>query len=82
MPPDSIYSNMPMDMPEGDDFDLSMMPQPSLPEITTPVDHDDEQKGSYRRPTLEEFEALERDPLVQRVARVFRTHVVDARLKE
>ena len=82
LPPDSIYTNMPVDMPEGDDADMSMLPQPVLPEINVPADHDDEQKGTYRRPTLEEFDALEKDSFVRRVARVFRTRVVDARLKE
>ena len=79
--PDDFYKNL-QPPPDMDDLDNCAMPD-EMAQLATeaPAEQEEEHHG-MRRPTIDEFETLRDHPYVQRVAAVFHTSIVDARLKQ
>lgn len=74
--PENYYEQL--QAPEDiDDMELNVLPDL---EIALQEEVVEEQRG-MRRPTTDEFERLAQHPFVQRVHGIFRTQIVDARLR-
>lgn len=81
VPPASFYDTL-QPPPDMDDLDAMVSFSSDFQGASEKSGIEEDVHVGMRRPNLDEFEALERHPFVQKVNALFRTVVVDARLKE